>query len=313
MKKRRIKKKVIFIFFIFILLIIGGFIGINTYKLKNSYPYKLKEMGYKEEEIKTILTLNDDEIDNILKKEKNIVIPKLIKQKYFIFENLDRYLAYYKNNERDKKDHIIAIVNTNRDYQSYTNTKPADLTKQYGILVNRYNYLGKDYIPDDLQPVSIKYAYGTQQLRQAALEQFIKMFNAAQKENIKIVIGGAYRSYDYQDKMWNRYSNENGADWADIFAARPGYSEHQTGLAIDLIGATSAKDFEKTEVFKWMEKHSYEYGFILRYPKGLEDITSFSYEPWHYRYVGIDIAKKIHDENITLDEYYAYYLNDEKR
>ena len=310
MRKRRLKKSAIIIPIIIIIIIIGIIIGINFYKKINSYSYKLEKLGYKKDEVEILLKLKDDQIENILKREKNIVIPRLVKQKYFIFENLDRYLKYYKDHEKEKKETIVSKVNVNRDSDYYTNTKPADTSKGYGILVNKYYYLSKDFAPDDLQDVSILYSYGEQKLRKEALEQFINMFNAAKAENITIIVNSSYRTYQYQADLWNNYSSAHGPEWADSYAARAGYSEHQTGLALDVTtyGVKGQEGFEKTKAYEWMINHSYEYGFILRYPKGKEDTTGYSYESWHYRYVGVDLAKKIHDSNLTFDEYYAYYM-----
>ena len=93
---------------------------------------------------------------------------------------------------------------------------------------------------------------------------------------------------------------------ADRYSARPGYSEHQTGLAVDI--NTTSTSFEHSRQFKWLQKHAHEYGFILRYPKGKEWITGYAYEPWHYRYVGEDVAKIIYKEGITYEQYHAKYI-----
>ena len=96
---------------------------------------------------------------------------------------------------------------------------------------------------------------------------------------------------------------------ADLSTARAGFSEHQTGLAIDILTYNvTLSNFEETDAFKWLSSNAYKYGFILRYPKGKEDITGYEYESWHYRYVGVEIATQIFEEDITFDEYYAYYL-----
>ena len=310
MKKRRLKKNVLIIPVVIIIIIILTIIGINYYKKINSYAYKLEKIGYKKEEIEILTKLKDNQIDNILKRKYNIVIPRLVKQKYFIFDNLDRYLNYYKDHEKEKKDVIVSKVNVNRDKDYYTDTKEADTSLDYGILVNKYYYLPKDYAPNDLQKVSVLYSYGEQQLRKEALDQFINMFNAAKEEDITIIVNSSYRTYQYQADLWENYSNAHGSKWADSYAARAGYSEHQTGLAMDVTtyGVQGQEGFEKTKAYEWMIKHSYEYGFILRYPKGKEDTTGYSYESWHFRYVGVDLAKKIHDSNLTFDEYYAYYM-----
>ena len=131
------------------------------------------------------------------------------------------------------------------------------------------------------------------------------MADAARKEGLSLLCVSAYRTEDYQRGLYNSRVNSAGKEYADSYSARPGHSEHQTGLAVD-INSTSGT-FEYTDEFKWMVKHGHEYGFILRYPKGKEWITGYAYEPWHYRYVGEEVAKIIHDENITYEEYYAKY------
>lgn len=121
------------------------------------------------------------------------------------------------------------------------------------------------------------------------------MFSAAMKDGVDgFIIASGYRSFDQQTEIF--------ANTTDGTAARPGTSEHETGLAFD-VTAYGNENFELTPQFEWLSKHCAEYGFILRYPKGKEDITGYPYEPWHYRYVGTPYAKEIMDEGITLEEY----------
>ena len=137
-----------------------------------------------------------------------------------------------------------------------------------------------------------------------------EMINDAKKDNINIRVISSYRSYYYQMKLYNNYVISDGKKNADTYSARAGFSEHQTGLTIDVDdGITYYNDFERTDSYKWMIKNSYKYGFILRYPKNKESITRYTYESWHYRYVGIDIAKYIKKHNITFDEYYAMFID----
>ena len=115
----------------------------------------------------------------------------------------------------------------------------------------------------------------------------------------------SYRSYDYQVNLYNNYVKSDGKDAADTYSARPGFSEHQTGLAVDIYNKELPyTSFEETKEFEWMQKNAYKYGFILRFPKDKVNITGYQYEAWHYRYVGKKAAKYIHDHNITLEEYY---------
>lgn len=139
-----------------------------------------------------------------------------------------------------------------------------------------------------------------------AADAFEEMAKAAEKDNYKLIAMSTYRSYDYQVTLYNNYKNSDGQEKADTYSGRPGFSEHQTGLAVDIYnGKTDYTNFEKTEEFNWMQKNAYKYGFILRFPKDKEKETGYQYESWHYRYVGKEIAKYIHNKNITLEEYHA--------
>ena len=141
-------------------------------------------------------------------------------------------------------------------------------------------------------------------MRSEAKTNFENMAKEASKMGLNIVATSTYRSYDYQEKLYNNYVKDKGFYYADIASARAGHSEHQTGLAVDVADLSLDYDnFENTKEFNWMLNNSYKYGFILRYPKANYLITGFKYEPWHYRYVGIDIATYIHKNKITLEEY----------
>ena len=123
----------------------------------------------------------------------------------------------------------------------------------------------------------------------------------ALKQNIKLCIVSGFRSYKYQEKIYNEYVKEYGKQKTNTFSAKPGHSEHQTGLAIDI--CDDSDDFIGTKEDKWLQKNAYKFGFIVRYPKGKEHITGYKYEPWHIRYVGKKHAKRIYDKKLTLEEY----------
>ena len=131
------------------------------------------------------------------------------------------------------------------------------------------------------------------------------MCNAAKLENISIYSGSAYRSYSYQQNLYNRYAKVDGIAKTDTYSARAGYSEHQTGLAIDIMNANWGYIDKTDKEYTWLINNSYKYGFILRYPEDKEKITGYMYEPWHYRYVGIDLATELVKENLTYEEYIA--------
>lgn len=177
------------------------------------------------------------------------------------------------------------------------------------VLVNKLNRLQSNYVPHDLEQISLNYATNNKILRKEAKENFEKLSSDAKKIGYSIIAVSAYRDYDYQENLFNNYVKEKGENYALKCSAKAGHSEHQTGLSVDVMGSNNDYDqFEKSKEFDWMKNNSYKYGFILRYPKGKEYITGFKYEPWHYRYVGKDIASIIYTEGITLEEYYKKYI-----
>ena len=177
------------------------------------------------------------------------------------------------------------------------------------VLVNKLNRLQSNYVPHDLEQISLNYATNNKFLRKEAKENFEKLSSDAKKIGYSIIAVSAYRDYDYQENLFNNYVKEKGENYALKCSAKAGHSEHQTGLSVDVMGSNNDYDqFEKSKEFDWMKNNSYKYGFILRYPKGKEYITGYKYEPWHYRYVGKDIASIIYTEGITLEEYYKKYI-----
>ena len=136
------------------------------------------------------------------------------------------------------------------------------------------------------------------------------MWEDAYKENIYLIINSSYRNYESQENVYNDYKRQQGEAYADKIAARPGYSEHQTGLALDIFSKenTLTSNFKGSTAYNWLVNNAYKYGFIERYKDDTEDITGFKAEAWHWRYVGIDAATYIYENNITFDEYYAYFL-----
>ena len=171
------------------------------------------------------------------------------------------------------------------------------------VLVNKENNLQENYIPDDLEMISLKYAHKDKYLRKEAKEAFEKLSEDASKLGYIILAVSTYRSYEYQKKLYETYTEEKGIEYAANCCAKAGYSEHQTGLAVDVEGSnTDYNKFEESLEFDWMKNNSYKYGFILRYPKDKQNITKYKYEPWHYRYVGIDLAKYLYENNLVLEE-----------
>ena len=284
MKKIKINYKSLLIIIILIAIVI---IIINT-KNKNN--------------INNISDSKETQIENKLNELNNI--DKKIK--YFDMNKLDRYIEYKNNNTKLSDEQIIKNVNMNLDKEKYIDIQEAINKNTEEILVNKYYYLDENYIPNDLEELNLEYSREGMKLVNIAKKAFEKLHKEAKKDNMNIIVMSSYRSYEYQETLYNNYVKKDGKENADTYSARPGFSEHQTGLAVDVYNQkTSYTEFENTKEFTWMQNNAYKYGFILRFPKDKENETGYQYESWHYRYVGIDIAKYIHDKNITLEEYIA--------
>lgn len=185
-----------------------------------------------------------------------------------------------------------------------------DKSSEYLILVNKTHGLGKNYEPEDLKNVNSvagdrdgKY----QKMRRKAANAFNRLTKAAKREGHIIKLTSGYRPYSYQQVLYRQYVKEDGKNRAEQYSAKPGYSEHQTGLVADVsspsVNYNLVQAYGNTAEGKWLAKNAHEYGFIIRYPKGKEDITGYEYEPWHLRYVGKDAAAEIYSRGVTLEEY----------
>ena len=290
--KRKLKKKVkitLLVICIFIILLIA--ILILVVPDKNETKEKI--------------------IENVVEKSSNkdSFTKKCKKLDYCDISKKERYENYQKKNTELSFEDVITHVNLNLDYSFYTQTKetPA-LNKEY-ILVNKYLYLSNNYVPDNLESIPTSYARSGMKLVSSAKDKFVEMAKAAKDDGYNVIAMSSYRSYDYQVNLYNNYVKEDGVEAADTYSARAGFSEHQTGLCVDVYdGDLPYTSFEQSPSFNWMKENAYKYGFILRFPKGKENITGYQYESWHYRYVGIDIATYIHKHNITFDEYYVRFI-----
>jgi len=201
---------------------------------------------------------------------------------------------------------FILLKNSNLfGIKFYKNIKKIKNPENILVLVNKNNKLSKNYIPNDLEKLNLKYANEDKYLKKEAKVAFEKLSEEARLRNYMIIATSTYRSYEYQEELYNHYVEIKGLEYADLCSARPGHSEHQTGLAVDVMGSNYDYDrFEESIEFTWMRDNAHKFGFILRYPKGKELITGFKYEPWHYRYVGVEIATYLYQNNLTLEEYY---------
>lgn len=316
-RKIKLKKKVWIIITIVIILIVASIYGYNKYQehlYHQTYEYKLLQKGYNFDETKFLENnFSKERLDYFLKIKKNDNIIAFRKEKYYLDKNLEKYLEYYETSENNDFSSVVAIINTNRNNEYYVNIKDSNFKQDTKMLVNKYYNLNKEYQPDDIIPISSSYAWGdngSKTTRQITFDAYLNMYNAAKEDGINLMINSSYRTYEEQETVYKNYENKYGSEYADEIAARPGHSEHQTGLALDIFCTTNSNrnTFKDTEAYQWLLNNAHKYGFILRYPEGKENITGFTFESWHYRYVGKEIAQYIYDNSITFDEYYAYFI-----
>lgn len=186
------------------------------------------------------------------------------------------------------------------------------------ILVNKEYGLPKDYVPSDLTPVNVTFAQGVaeskKQMRADAARALEEMFSAALEDGIELLGISGYRSYYIQRNIYERRLQEAGEKHVSRYNAKPGHSEHQTGLAMD-VGCPGYVDlterFARTPAYRWLQKHAHEYGFIIRYTEYGEEETGYAFEPWHVRYVGEE-ATAIWESGLTLEKYVEKKLNEFK-
>lgn len=280
---------------------------------KNNITYKVKDSSgnlaiakrtiNKIDKEKPILTLNGDDNIYILKGEKyeeksiNIEDNCDTDLKVEIIGKVDtningKYTITYKvkdlsNNESSITRNIIVYTKSNKISSNFYNNIVEGPKYIKGILIVNKNYS----LPSNYNPGVDK----------NALEALNKLQNQAVSEGYSINTLSSFRSYNTQYNLYNKYVKMYGVNEADKISARPGHSEHQTGLAFD-VGKID-NNYGATEPGIWLTKNAYKFGFIIRYPKGKENITGYSYEPWHIRYVGIEASTYIYNNNITLEEY----------
>ncbi len=185
------------------------------------------------------------------------------------------------------------------------------------VLVNKDYGVDMYYEPDDLIEPDVPFNFDEEDekryLRKEAAHALERMFEQADKEGIYLEAVSGFRSYGRQQLLFRNNLRRNGLEYTSLYSAMPGRSEHQTGWAMDItsnsVDNKLSSKFGETVEGKWVEKNCYKFGFVIRYPKGKEDITGYAYEPWHIRYVGYNLARFLYDNDLTLDQYYGYVLD----
>lgn len=217
----------------------------------------------------------------------------------------DRYSNYY--NAYLKTHNILFSLNlvNHPDFLSETNLNKALNIESPLTLVNKQFYLDNNFIPDNLIPININQIKRENEqmlIKKEVLAAATKMFNDATIEGLNLIIYSGYRSFAKQQSIYNNSSDVS-------YVAKPGFSEHQTGYALDIATLDSGLSihFTNTKEYQFLISNSYKYGFILRYPKDAQDITQYPFEPWHFRFVGTNAAETIYQKKLTLEEYIYMY------
>ena len=251
-----------------------------SFKLNGKSTINLNDGGKYEDEYVT-LVINNKQSDNV-KINSNLNNNRI-----------GTYLITYKAAVSDDyNEYLYRKINVKKDMIKKVNKEPVievkdGLTYVDGILIVNKKYpLPKDYDP---------------KVNKEALEALKSMQADAKTLNLDLTLISGYRSYKDQEILHEKYVLKDGEEIANTYSAKPGYSEHQTGLAFD-VGSTD-RSFSDTIEAKWIEENAHLYGFIVRYPKDKMNITGYIYEPWHIRYLGVDIATKVKESGLTLEEY----------
>ena len=270
------------------------------------------ELDHLEDYLRYYGTLSNDKMMEMVNKgllNENTVsrFEEIYQSDYYIPAYEELYLEYL--DRYDSVRQMMEVVNTGTYKPFYTDIKETDMSKGYQILVNKYYTLSADYEPEDL--VQVESDYGKGYLRERVYEAFKPLHDDAYELGYNIRVVSPYRSYDYQKAVYDKYLQKDPVEVVDSYSARPGLSEHQTGLCADVsIPGIYIDYFGEYAASDWLAEHAHEYGFIIRFPENKEAITGYIWEAWHIRYVGVEVATDIYERGITFDEYYACFIED---
>ena len=267
----------------------------------------LIEKKYSVSEINVILAHGSlEDVRDFAKRDKVVYLDEYFEYSFARIRLYDRYLAY-SDESGENAYNTIVYVNLGIDKEEYN--EPYLVTEfSKDMLVNKHFSLNKSFVPNNLVTVSSEDSVDEGiKLNGEAYRAFKQMKSDMNKEGLDVLINEGYRSYSDQEELCDYYRNLYGDNYVSKYVALPGFSEHQTGLAIDL-SSTSTRTFSNSKEYKWMLDNSYRYGFILRYDSRLITETQFNSEPWHFRYVGSEISNYLHEHYMSYEEYYAVNL-----
>lgn len=269
---------------------------------------KLLDKGYSNSDVSIILTHGDDsDVSEFAKRDRVKYLEEFYEYPYAKIKYYDRYVQYSYETGEDEKTTVLHIgLNMDKkEYDDAINIKRFS----YMMLVNKYHYLSDDFIPIDLVEVPEDYRGSDAVLANStALKSMIQLIEAANVEGLKPVIADCYRSHEDMVEIAEFYRKWYGDSYVDNYIAKPGYSEHQTGLSFDMASAT-VKTFSNSNEYKWMVDNAHKYGFIARFTKRGESLTGYRAEAGHFRYVGKEAAEYIYKNRITFEEYYVSFLD----
>lgn len=284
---------------------------IKEYKYQQTHEYKLLELGYTKDETSNLLnSINSKYLDAILAEEEtNTFYTSLVSNQYYIKENYEEYLNYYEYHQTTDPKEIIGIINSKANLEWYSKIEKANYDTA-PILVNKYYYIDETYEIKNLVNINLQSSYANNKAEEETVNAYYELWTAAKNElGVNLMVSSSYRSFETQTNRYAEFKKVS-LEYADTFCARSGHSEHQTGLALDIVSTRNSTrtKFIQSEEYEWLKNNAHKYGFIIRYPDEKFNITGFKDEENHIRYVGPIVAAKIYNENITLEEYYAFYI-----
>lgn len=248
-------------------------------------------------------------------KTKSIVKKDSITNiEYYLPTNKKRYKEYRKKYPNLSDEDIVTRVNMNLDYNFYEHTIIQSKPNDVNTLINKYYQLDKNYEPSDLVLINdaytsnkdLSYGYRNQLASRKIYNDFAALRSECKKKGISLYVVSGYRSTANQENSYQHMVNTFSIERADRTCSRPGHSEHTTGLACDIaLDDYSFENITTHPSYQWFVSILADYGFIIRYPDGKNEFTGYDYEPWHIRYLGKKLAKKVIDSSLTYDEYYA--------
>lgn len=233
---------------------------------------------------------------------------------YFLPSQKERYNNYKANHPDLSNEEIVTHINMNLDYNFYDHIVIQSDPYALNTLINKYYRLEDNFTPLDLVYINDGYTsnsdpaykYRKHQMSSVVYDDFVALRNKCYEKGISFYVVSGYRSTEAQKKSYNHMANTFSTAEADKTCSRPGHSEHTLGLACDVaLDTYSFENIVNHPEYQWFAEILSDFGFIIRYPEGKDSLTGYSYEPWHLRYLGKDLAKKVKKSNLTYDEYYA--------